>query len=73
MNNKSAFKKGDVITCIETLHYCMGQIESDKIAQGEKVTVDEVNNKKQTITVMEHADRYGPWPMSNFKPARKNK
>ena len=59
-------KPGDKITAKRTIRYTMGQISSDKIRKGETVTVDQVLPKGK-ITLREHADRYGPWELVDFK------
>jgi len=53
-----------------TIRYCMGQISSDKICRGEIVTVDEVKSNN-TITLVGHADRYGPYYLEDFIKPRK--
>ena len=62
-------KQGDKVKALRTIRYCMGQIASDKIVRGEICTVDTPGyyGNKEAFTVMEHADRYGPWKKEDFK------
>ena len=59
-------KVGMKLRATQDIGYCMGQVEEDKICEDEIVTVDGI--KEDAITVEEHADRYGPWPIDYFEP-----
>jgi hypothetical protein len=49
-----------------TIRYIMGQVASDKICRGEIITVEKINDNGK-FTLVEHADRYGPWDLEDFK------
>jgi hypothetical protein len=48
------------------IRYMLGQAASDKICRNEVVTIDTVDKKNNTVTLQEHADRYGPWRLEDF-------
>jgi hypothetical protein len=61
----SKIKSGQKLKARRRIPYMMGQISSDKIRYGETVTVDQVLTNGK-ITLVEHADRYGPWYIEDF-------
>jgi len=64
-------KFGTKVMARRTIRYCLGQIPSDKIVRGEICIVDTPTyyGNDKAFTVMEHADRYGPWKKEDFKIA----
>lgn len=63
-------KPGTKLRARRTIRYCMGQVTSDKICRDEIVVVEFVDEKKGTFTCENHADRYGPWHLDDFKKVK---
>jgi len=72
--NPEGLKPGDIVIARRTVRYFMGQIpSSDKIRRGEELVIEDVEPfghrrfERGTITFTNHADRYGPYYIEDFK------
>ena len=66
--NPRGILPGDILIAKRTIRYCMGQISSDKICRNEEVEVEFVEPFiKGTVTLTNHADRYGPYYLEDFR------